>query len=196
MIMKVKKINFLLIVAIILAASCHSGPETVPTQTQIETAVTPQTVPTPPVQTVDTPPVDTKPVESNFSPTTAQYNTTLDEVRHFIADLNTIIANRNYNQWRAALSDEYFNQISSPEFLQQISEQPALKNQNIVLKTPQDYFTHVVVPSRANSHVEDIEFIDTNRVKAYTVNTNRQGEEQRLLLYDLERIGDSWKIIN
>jgi hypothetical protein len=71
-----------------------------------------------------------------------------------------------------------------------------MKTRKIVLKTAEDYFIHVVVPSRANSRVDDIEFIGQNRVKAFSVNKNRAGEEQRLVLYNLERSGNSWIIIN
>ena len=172
---------------IILAVSCKSGPETVPTQVNAPASQTP---------------VRSQP-EERFDPRSVsqtQYNSTKDEVQLFIRDLNRIIRNRNYNGWRAALSTERFEEISSPENLQRLSEQPALKNQKIVLRNAQDYFTNVVVPSRANNRVDetvdDLEFIGTNRVKAYTIRTTNTGEEQRLLLYDLEKIGNSWKIIN
>jgi len=138
-------------------------------------------------------------LEENFNPSTVTreyYDTTMDEVRHFINDLNRVISTRNYNLWRAALSDGYFNEISSQENLQKVSEQPAMRTRRIVLRTPEDYFLNVVVPSRANSRVDDIEFISRNRVKAFTITTNSAGEVQRLRLYDLEKIGNTWKIIN
>jgi hypothetical protein len=124
------------------------------------------------------------------------YVLTKEDVQHFIEELNSIIRNRNYNAWRNALSPEYFAQISSEENLQQISELPAMKTRGIVLRTPEDYFINVVVPSRANSRVDDIEFVNRDRVKAFTIMTSRAGEEQRLRLYDLERSGSMWKIIN
>ena len=137
--------------------------------------------------------------EENFNPTAVSrdyYDSTMEEVRHFINDLNHVISSRNYNSWRAALSDDYFNAISSQENLQQLSEQPAMRTRRIVLRTPEDYFLYVVVPSRANSRVDAIEFVSRNRVKAFTINVTRTGEEQRLRLYDLEKIGNTWKIIN
>jgi hypothetical protein len=184
------KLLLLFILTVILAFSCGSNPK--PEQRQedkvdtVETGVRETTV-----QTVK--------AEETFNPSSVSreyYDTTMDEVRHFINDLNHVIGSRNYNSWRAALSDGYFNEISSQEYLQQLSEQPAMKTRRIVLRTPQDYFTYVVVPSRANSRVDAIEFINRNRVKAFTVTTNRAGEVQRLRLYDLEKIGNTWKIIN
>jgi hypothetical protein len=140
---------------------------------------------------------------SNFAEPAAEYfdpgsisqevfNSTKMDVQQFIQNLNTIIRSRDYNAWISHLGDEYYAEKSSPEYLAQVSEQPRLKTQKIVLSTAQDYFTHVVVPSRQNDRVDDIEFVSPTRVKAYTVTPNGQ----RLRLYDLESSGDTWKIIN
>jgi len=183
------KITYIfLLVVIILSVSCVSEPATVTEE--------PRTGPVQPGFVQISEPTKQ---DENFDPRTvsqAQYNTTMDEVKQFIDGLNRIISSKNYNAWRSALSADYFRQISSAENLRQISEQPALKNNKIVLRTPQDYFNYVVVPSRANSRVDDIQFIGKDRVKAFTVNKNRAGEEQRLVLYDLEKVGNSWIIIN
>jgi len=98
----------------------------------------------------------------------ALYTSTRDEVQQFIEDLNTIIRNRNYQAWRACLSQEYFEEISSQENLRRISQQPAMRSRQIVLRTAEDYFIHVVVPSRNNPEmpdlrVDDIEFLSMNR---------------------------------
>jgi len=183
--MRRKLSSLIIILIIILTVSCLSGPDTATEQV----TAAPQ-----PAQ-----PAASPPAAQTFDPRTvtqAQYTSTMEEVRSFIEELNRVISNRNYNAWRAALSQEYFDEISSPENLRELSEQPAMRTRRIVLRTPQDYFTHVVVPSRANSRVDDILFIGQNRVQVFTVNTNRAGEEQRLRLYDLEKIGNSWKIIN
>jgi hypothetical protein len=134
-----------------------------------------------------------------FDPTKisqAQYNTTREEVQKFMEEQNKIIRDQNFEAWKKSLSPEYFNEISSQENLSRISEQPAMKTRRIVLKTPQDYFEYVVVPSRADLRVDEIEFISANRVKAFTITTNKAGEELRLRLYDLEKINNSWTIIN
>ena len=129
------------------------------------------------------------------------HNSTRTEVQHFIESLNQIIRNGNFQAWRSALSPEYYSEISSPENLRQVSEQPAMRMRNIVLRNANDYFTHVVVPSRAGvSEIPigniDIEFLSLNRVKAFAVTTTRTGEDQEVRLYDLEKTNDSWYIIN
>jgi hypothetical protein len=200
------KMKFFIIPLIILAVSCLSTPpETAQSNTPasvVEAQVEPE-----PVKQVETEPPagpvrqpdPVQPPAEVFNPsqvTQQQYTSTMEDVQRFIENLNRIISNKNYGSWRAALSTEYFNEISSPANLKQLSEQPAMTTRKIVLRTPEDYFLHVVVPSRANSRVDDIEFIGQNRVKAFTVNKSRTGEETRLVLYDLERSGNSWIIIN
>ena len=180
------KLPLLFILPVILVFSCGSNPK--PEQKEEDKTVAEET------GTQET--TQATRVEETFTVSREYYDTTMDEVRHFINDLNHVISSRNYNLWRAALSDDYFNGISSQEYLQQLSEQPAMKTRRIVLRTPEDYFLYVVVPSRANSRVDAIEFVNRNRVKAFTVTVNRAGEEQRLRLYDLEKIGNTWKIIN
>ncbi|WP_461258007.1 hypothetical protein [Treponema sp. R80B11-R83G3] len=125
-----------------------------------------------------------------------QYLATRAEVQKFIEEQNKNIKSKNFEAWKKSLSPEYFAEISSAENLRQMSELPAMKSRKIVLKTVQDYFDNVVVPSRADLHVDAIEFISANRVKAFTIMTNKAGEEQKLRLYDLEKIDNSWTIIN
>jgi len=128
---------------------------------------------------------------------TSEYHSSIRaEVQQFIENLNQQIRRKNYTAWKAALSPEYFEEVSSSEHLSALSESPALTTRKIVLRTPQDYFEHVVVPSRANLHVDDIEFVSLTRVKAFSITKNRAGEEVRLRLYDLEKINNTWTIIN
>jgi hypothetical protein len=51
----------------------------------------------------------------------------------------------------------------------------------------------VVVPSRANSQVDEIEIADNNAVTAYFVDS-RPGKG-RLRVYELRKIENDWKIV-
>jgi len=144
-------------------------------------------------------------VSGSISVSQEMYDNTLAEVRLFVEKLNLVIKNKDYNGWRNALSDEFFEHVSSPEFLANASESKLLQSQKIVLKTPNDYFIHVVVPSRSNSSVDEIEFEAPNAVKVYYVEkTEKQKENnmtvteaRRLRLYVLiKKSGDTWKIID
>jgi hypothetical protein len=176
-----KKPVFYVLFPLVLTLSCRSEP-----------AVNPPIEEPAPVEVVSQPAAVK---EDFFDPGTISqevFDTTKTDVQHFIADLNRIIRSKNYDLWISHLGDEYLAEKSSPEYLAQISEQPRLKTQKIVLATAQDYFIHVVVPSRQNDRVDDIEFVSPTRVKAYTITPNGQ----RLRLYDLESSENTWKIIN
>jgi len=131
------------------------------------------------------------------------YDFTLAEVKVFIEGLNSIIAKKDYNGWKASLSDEFYGRISSREFLETASEAAVLKSRKIVLRSPNDYFLQVVVPSRNNSKVDEIEFSAVDRVKVFYLEERRRNdatasttEVRRLRLYDLIKIDDTWKIID
>jgi hypothetical protein len=146
-------------------------------------------------------PTDETQTSDSMNISQEMYEQTLAEVRLFVDKLNLLIQNKNYAGWKDALSNERFEQISSPEFLESASESAALKSRKITLKTADDYFEHVVVPSRSNSRVDEIEFTARNRVKVYYVEKPRRNDDntaeiRRLRLYELEKTGDIWKIID
>jgi len=140
-------------------------------------------------------------VSTTFTISQEMYDLTLAEVKQFVDHLNSLIQHKNYEGWKATLSDEFFERIASPDFLANASEAAALKSRRIVLRTPNDYFLQVVVPSRSNSKVDEIEFSDVDRVKVYYREERvRRGESvpevRRLRLYELIKIDDTWKIID
>jgi len=129
------------------------------------------------------------------------YEHVFNEVKAFVESLNLIIQSKNYGRWREALSEERLKEISSPSFLASVSNMNSMRRRNIVLKTVNDYFIYVVVPSRANSQVDKIEILDNNRVKVIYMATRKvEGTEDKtetvpLLVYELVKDGNSWKII-
>jgi hypothetical protein len=153
--------------------------------------------------------VISKPVEEPFDPSTItqeDFEAAKNEIKDLIQTLNTIVRARNYNRWVNYLTDSYLKMISSPEYLEERSNDLYKKNMNdaaksgrdlsrvrkIQLKNPRDYFLYVVVPSHANDRVEDIEYMSRTRVKAYTLDD----KNNRLVLYNLEHINGQWMIIN
>jgi hypothetical protein len=149
----------------------------------------------PPPEPPQAEPVSAPAEEAAFDPGNVSrelFDSTMSEVQQFIENLNRIIRTKNYVSWKAALSEELYTEISSPEFITRANESAAMRTRRIVLKSPEDYFSNVVVPSRADSRVDDIEFVNENRVKAFTVNP----DGKRLRLYELEKTGNTWIIIN
>jgi len=134
-----------------------------------------------------------------------QYEATKADIQDLIQRLDSIIKARNYNAWLEYLSDSYREEISSPEFLEEQTEELYERDTRVatvmgrsprtvekkILRTLKDYFDNLVVPSRANDRVDDITFISETKVRAYTV--DNRGRRARL--YDLEIIDGDWKII-
>ncbi|GMO22521.1 MAG: hypothetical protein Pg6A_09720 [Termitinemataceae bacterium] len=113
------------------------------------------------------------------------------DANQFVSELNRIIQRRDYSAWTRYLEPKYRERLESKENLMLASQSDRLKQKKIVLQNLLDYFVNVVVPSRSNLRVDDIEFISENRVKTFM---NENG--QRLRIYELERYGDSWRVIN
>jgi len=183
----------ILILVLSVFLGCKSSPPAVDQYPPVEEEI------------IDEPEVEEPATDSGITVSQEVYDFTLAEVKLFIDSLNSLIMKKNYNGWKNALSDDFFDRISSPEFLAAASESAILKSKKIVLKSPNDYFLQVVVPSRSNSRVDEIEFTDTNKVKVYyreervrrnSDNSVSAPEVRRLRLYELIKIGDTWKIID
>ncbi len=154
----------------------------------------------PPIVEEELPAVDQEAVEDPveeepFDPKTIPqevFDTTKSDVQALIQRLNTIIRDKDYETWVTFLGARYRAALSDNAFLERISSSTILRKQKITLRGLRDYFIYVVVPSRANDRVDDIEFIGQNRVKAFTVDS----KGRRLRLYDLEKKPTGWEIIN
>jgi hypothetical protein len=193
-----------LVLVLFIVLACGTTPEAPAPTAQVHTEPAPQAAPAPPAAIPEP-----APAERVFDPSTisaAQYDAVMEEVRALIEDLNRIIRARNFNAWVDHLSEEYYREISSPAFLEERTEDLFRRDQMVqrnlgrdprlvqrrVLRTPTDYFNLIVVPSRSNDRVDDIDFVEENRVKAYTVDSRGN----RLILYDLEIIDGRWKIVS
>jgi hypothetical protein len=163
------------------------------------------------------------PPEPGFDPDNVSrdiYEVTKAEVEQLVGKLNVIIAARDYDAWVSYLEEGYFGKISSPAFLQEISDSELMKMQKKVIRTPKEYFLNVVVPSRSNNRADDIAFITKDRVRVIQFNQRRRRppsdpdelarleaagadirdgwlyENSREIFYELEKIQDVWKIVN
>ncbi len=127
--------------------------------------------------------------QGQFAVSEEVYSRTFEEIGQLIDNLNQLIRGADYDGWLSHLSEEYIRTTSDPSFLREQSEKPLLHQANIRLHTLRDYFIYVVVPSRTQATLDEIEFVDENHVKAIAL---RRG--QRVILYLLERDGEEWKI--
>ena len=167
----------LLVLVFFMASTCETVP---PAQEPAPAALTQQ-------------PYESTQVEPEYVPIIVSqevYDTAKADIQQLVQDLNGIIRARNYNRWLTYLTDDYRVKIGSREFLEDLRNRyPAFRGR---LNSAQDYFNLVVVPSRANDHVDDIEFITEDNVVAYTIDPHNQ----RLILYSLVDVSGVWKIDN
>ena len=117
------------------------------------------------------------------------FNQTFTEVEALIKNLNGLIKARDYSGWTRYLSADYIKRMSEAENLRQMSQSATLQKNNIVLKSLNDYFINVVVPSRANLRLDDLVFLSENVVEAIMIVGNR-----RVTVYRLIKIDNQWMI--
>jgi hypothetical protein len=180
---KVLRGTLMVIAALFFLSSC------VTQKGQVEQP--PRAAETPPAETtVEKPPaVEAVKPAAQFVVTEELYERTFNEIAAVVAELDSIIREKNFNAWLGHLSREYIARTSSREFLEKASKSTRLSAQKVVLTTLQDYFVNVVVQSRLQATLDDILFVDAANVKAMTV---VNGESY--ILYWLTREDDAWKI--
>jgi len=140
-------------------------------------------------QTVEPPPTTPQPSAQEFVATEELYKKTFDEVQAVISELTRIISEDDYAQWLTYLTSDYVGKTGSPAFLDEASQAGVLKKNGIVLTSLQDYFNNVVVRSRLQAKLEDINFVDATHVKAIT---RIQGAP--VILYYLVHEEGRWKV--
>lgn len=184
------------LLSLLLAASCASAPPPLPepapaspAQTVPPVAETPLPVPEP-VVLPEPVPAPEPVVEPVFVVTAEKKQTSLAEIKVLVDKLNALIARKSFAEWKTYLDQDYLRTYSDPTKLKEFStKDPILKQLGIKLKTLEDYFKFEVVPSRADVSVDDISFLDENRVNVYTV-----VDKERVLLYLLKLYDKEWKI--
>jgi len=169
----------------LLSISCNSTATTVETQEEKQ-----ETVPDEQDSIIE-PANQEPPIEETieFTVTKELYDTTYQEIEGVISELNEIVRNQDFETWLNYLSDEYRKKMSDPENLLLLSESRQLKEQNIVLNNIKEYFLYVFIPSRAETWLDKIEFLDAEHVKVLITINNTP-----YVLYHLVRENEAWKI--
>lgn len=117
------------------------------------------------------------------------YWRTFEEIKAIVSELDAIIREKRYDAWLSHLSREYISRTGSREFLEQASRSARLASRKVVLGSLEDYFVYVVVQSRLQATLDDIQFVNETNVKALT-----QVGGETYILYWLTREDGAWKI--
>lgn len=115
--------------------------------------------------------------------------TTKSEIEIVVDDLNKITLDRDYTRWLGYTSEEYRDVFSGRDVLDQVSA--SLPTKGVRLRTLQDYFNYVFVPSRQNMRVDDIQFVSPTRV--YVI--MEIAPSSPAAIYILEKTPSGWKLV-
>lgn len=183
---------FGLCLVVFLIGSCASAPETKPVSVA-ETKVNekkPQQAQKP--KTEAPKPADEEVVAQfeGVSITKKDKEIAKSEIEEVVKKLNEITAKKDYGRWRYWLSTEYRKEFSKPEVLKKISEEHSANLRGKQLKSIEDYFYYVFVPSRQNGRVDDIVYLTPTKVRVLKITAT-----QSLIFYNLEKIDDRWLLV-
>ena len=177
---------FFLALSVVACTSPPPPPAPVPVPEPVVVPVVEPPVVEAPV--VEPAPLPTEPQE--FQVSVEKKQTSLAEIRVLVDKLNALIEKKAFGEWKSYLDQDYIQTYSSARKLSDVSARdPLLVQLKKKLKTLEDYFTWEVVPSRVKATVDDITFLDEDRVYVWTVVDN-----ERFLLYLLKLYGKEWKI--
>lgn len=172
--------------AVFLAGCTTPVPERVPVPEAPE-SVAPQSVP--PAQPEAAPAEEPKQQNDEYQVSPEVYEKTFDEVSNTINRLNEIIREQDFQSWKSFLTPAYVAKYSDPQTLKEISLTPILQRNKITLTTLEDYFTWVVVPSRANARLDDLRFLSDDKVEAIM-----EVKGRAVILYQLRHVDNRWKV--
>jgi hypothetical protein len=187
----IKRVLFIVVIASFALVSCQTAPPAEDPSSETEPEVVQEPVPEaeavaePEAQVVAEP--EAEPEE--FVVTEEVFEQTFQKVEEVILELNRLIRAKDFEGWLEYLNDEYIGTYSDPALLAQYSESDRLKSNGIVLTDLEDFFTYVVVPSRANLRLDDLVFLSEDQVEAIMII-----RDQRVSVYKLRLIDNEWKI--
>lgn len=112
-----------------------------------------------------------------------------------IAELNAIMAKRDYNSWLKYIDPESQKYWSSSANLAKASEKLPKNVKGLKLRTLQDYFIYVFIPSRNGRTIDEIRYNSADSIRAVQISKNEDGTNNIVVYYNFVRQnGDDWKV--
>ena len=104
-----------------------------------------------------------------------------------IAELNTIMKDKNYKSWLNYIEKSSIDYWSMKTNLSAVSKQLPVKGLN--LKTLEDYFNFVFIPSRLVRIIDEIIFLSSTSIKAVQIRN-----DDTIVFYNFKKIDDQWQV--
>lgn len=108
---------------------------------------------------------------------------------NIIDQLSIIMANKDYDGWVNYLSQESILYWRNSSNLNEVSKRLPIKG--LRLKTLEDYFKFVFIPSRLNKKVDEIRYVSSNFVKVVQMQES-VNEYKDIIYYTFEKINGKW----
>lgn len=102
-----------------------------------------------------------------------------------INELNVIMKDKNYKSWLNYIEKNSIDYWSLKTNLSAISKQLPVKGLN--LKTLEDYFNYVFIPSRMGRRIDEIRYISSESIKAVQIRN-----EDTIVYYNFKKINGEW----
>lgn len=111
-----------------------------------------------------------------------------------ITELNAIMAKRDYNSWLRYIDPESQKYWSSTANLAKASEKLPKKLKGLKLRTLQDYFIYVFIPSRSGRTIDEIRYNSADSIRAVQVSKNDDGTNRIVVYYNFVKQDGDWKV--
>ena len=117
-----------------------------------------------------------------------EFNEDKQTILEMISELAIIMETGDCNAWLKYIDKESQQYYSNPVNLRNV--QRKLPNKLIELKTIDDYFKYVFIPSRKNKQIDEIRYTSKTYVKAVEVND----DNSTTVYYYFSKNGDKWLV--
>ena len=107
------------------------------------------------------------------------------EILAKISELNVIMKNKDYKSWTGYIEPNSINYWSQKKNLSSASKQLPVKG--IQLKTLEDYFNYVFIPSRVGRKIDEIRYISSTSIKAVQVRN-----DDVIIFYNFKKVKGEW----
>lgn len=104
-----------------------------------------------------------------------------------IAELNVIMKDKDYKSWLNYIEQSSIDYWSMKSNLSSVSKQLPVKGLN--LKTLQDYFNYVFIPSRMGRKIDEIRYLSSSSIKAVQIRN-----DDTIVFYNFKKIDGEWLV--
>lgn len=104
-----------------------------------------------------------------------------------ISELNDIMKSKNYKMWLNYIEKNSVEYWSLKSNLSTVSKQLPVKGLN--LKTLEDYFNYVFIPSRMGRRIDDIRYLSSTSIKAVQIKN-----DDTIIFYNFKKIDGEWLV--